>query len=348
MYIFSFLKALFKPSKILTSIYLVLNMGLVFGMFYLFKLFAFGTELDGVYNGLIGIGINFACLLVALTPMGEMYFRFISGIKRMARTSENEHIFQAFEEVYQKAKEVNPKLSKKIRLYCKKDKDVNAYALGHRTVCLTEGAMKLDIEHIKGMLAHEFGHIAHADSDLTLGIVLSNMILGIFVFIVKLIATLMILIVGVATRSKVLTAIMSFIFITIIMTVFQLWTKIGMLMMNATSRGDEYLADKFAVECGYGCELSDALSTIDPSLTKSSVVALLSSTHPDTVTRVEKISILMNNNTCKTVVNDSVAVANNIEMTNDNGLAQVACDIDNSAAATSCDCVAAMPNDDEV
>lgn len=290
MYIFSFLKALFKPSKVLTSIYILLNTAMVFGLFYLFKIFSFGTTLDGIYNGLIGLGINFVCLLIALSPIGECCMRFLNGIKIMPYNAETERLYETFNNVYAKALSVNPKLSRKIKLYYKDELNVNAYALGHRTVCMTVGSTQLSTQQIEGLLAHEFGHISNADSDLLLGIFVSNIILSVFMFIVKLLAMLFSLVLAGLTRSDAGPAIINFLLITVVMTVFAIWTRLGMLMLNATSRADEYRADNFAVQCGNGIQLAEALSTIDPSTTKSPALAMLMSTHPDTVVRIERIN----------------------------------------------------------
>lgn len=292
MYIFSFFKALLRPSKILTSIYFILNMGVVFMLFGFFNLFSLpfeGTQAF-VYNGLFGLGINFICMLIALSPIGEAYFRFLEGLKIVPENEETEPILKAFSEVYEKARAVNPKISSKVKLYYKESDEINAFALGHRTVAITEGALSLSEEQFKAILAHEFGHISNADSDLTLGIIVSNAILGAFVFVMKLIGLFVALVFSFAREGGFISIIIHFVFVTVLGLVFAIWTKLGMLMMNATSRKDEFRADNYAVKCGMGAELIDALNVIDPSQTRSSALSLLSSTHPDTSVRIEKIN----------------------------------------------------------
>lgn len=293
MYILSFFKALFKPSKILTSLYLILNLGIIFALFGLFNMFPVGTENAFLFNGLIGIGINLVCMFIALSPIGEAFFRFLQGIKPLPYNDNNARLFNLFNEVYDKARTVNPKISKKVQLYYMDTDMINAFALGHRTVALTTGAFELEDDHIRALLAHEFGHISNNDSDLTLGIIVSNVFLGMFVFIMKLIAVFVTIVFSILASDNIggiIASIVHLIFITLLGFVYALWTKIGMLLMNATSRGDEFRADNFAVKCDLGEELIDSLSTIDPNTTKSSALALLSSTHPDTVTRIEKIN----------------------------------------------------------
>ena len=73
--------------------------------------------------------------------------------------------------------------------------------------------------------------------------------------------------------------------------VYYLWVKFGMLLVNASSRNNEYAADAFAVDCGFGAGLYSALSQLDPSKTRSGFFSLLASSHPDTVARLEKIRL---------------------------------------------------------
>ncbi len=296
MYIVSFLKNLFRPRKFLCALYLLMNTALVFFLFgYAFTSFS-GSTYDTktfVVNGLIGVAINLAITLLSLSPIGEAYVRMKEKVQKMELTGDTAGIYAIFEEVYAAAKEKNPKIGDKIKLYYKPTEEVNAYALGHRTVIVTHGLINsMDADMIKGVLAHEFGHISSGDSDLKLGISVSNSILLIFTVIINLVITFFSLVIGLASKKAsgwIAGRIFGAVGVFLVTLVYGIWTKLGMLMVNATSRKDEYAADAFAVDCGFGTDLYNALDALDGVKAKSNFFSLLASTHPDTVDRLSAI-----------------------------------------------------------
>lgn len=294
MYIVSFLKNLFRPRKIWCSLYFLANLAIVFCVFGF--ILSGGNDVDAgmfVANGFIGIAINTVITLISLSPIGEAYVRMKEKVKKVERNADTEAIYAIFDEVYAAAKAKNPKLGDKVKLYYKPTDEVNAYALGHRTVIITGGLLKsMDADMIKGVLAHEFGHISSGDSDLKLGISVSNSILMIFMVLVSIVIGFFSAIVSIASETssgKALGRMIGVIGIFLVTAVYGLWAKIGMLLVNATSRKDEYAADAFAVDCGFGADLYDALDALDGVKTKSDFLSLLSSTHPDTVDRLAAI-----------------------------------------------------------
>ena len=296
MYIVSFLKNLFKPRKFLCTLYLVVNLALVFCMFgYALSILNGGVQDDRTFiiNGCIGIAINLAITLISLSPIGEAYVRMKEKVQKMELTGDTAGIYAIFDEVYAAAKEKYPKIGDKIKLYYKPSEEVNAYALGHRTVIVTHGLINsMNADMIKGVLAHEFGHIASGDSDLKLGISVSNSILLIFTVIINFIISFISLALGFSSKKAsgwILGRIVGTIGVFLVTLVYGIWTKIGMLLVNATSRKDEYAADAFAVDCGYGANLYTALDALDGVKAKSNFFSLLASTHPDTVDRLKAI-----------------------------------------------------------
>lgn len=297
MYIVSFLKNLFRPRKFLCTLYLLMNTALVFFLFgYAFTSFSGSTyeTKTFVINGLIGVAINLAITLISLSPIGEAYVRMKEKVQKMELTGDTAGIYAIFDEVYAAAKEKYPKIGDKIKLYYKPTEEINAYALGHRTVIVTHGLINsMDADMIKGVLAHEFGHIASGDSDLKLGISVSNSILLIFTVIINVVITFFSLVIGLASKKAsgwIFSRLLGAIGVFLVTLVYGIWTKLGMLMVNATSRKDEYAADAFAVDCGYGNHLYAALDALDGVKTKSNFFSLLASTHPDTVDRLNAIS----------------------------------------------------------
>lgn len=288
MYIIGFIRSLLRPRKFLCSLYFLLNLVVVFFVFATFASFGGNGEDNTVKAGFIGIAVNIVVTLIALSPIGEAYVRMKEKVERVDRTPDTAGVYMIFDEVYAEAKKQSKFVGNKIKLYYKDTDEVNAYALGHRTVIITRGLINnMDADMIKGVLAHEFGHIASGDSDLKLGISVSNGILWLatiaFNLIIVLIAGL------VAILSEKAGNWLSVLGITIVTLIYTIWVKLGMLLVNATSRKDEYAADAFAVDCGYGNHLYAALDALDGVKTKSSFFSLLASTHPDTVDRLKAI-----------------------------------------------------------
>lgn len=296
MYILSFLKNLFRPRKFLCTLYLILNTALVFCIFGYSLSVANGGGGDTttfIINGCIGIAINLVITLISLSPIGEAYVRMKEKVVKLERNADTAEIYAIFDEVYAAAKEKYPKIGDKVKLYFKDTDMVNAFALGHRTVIITRGLLNsMDADMIKGVLSHEFGHIASGDSDLKLGISVSNSILLIFTVIINVIIAFFSLVVGIASDkvgTKIASRVIGSIGIFLVTLIYGIWTKLGMLLVNATSRKDEYAADAFAVDCGYGVNLYNALDALDGVKTKSDFFSLLASTHPDTVDRLAAI-----------------------------------------------------------
>lgn len=291
MYIVGFVRSLLRPRKFLCTLYFLLNLAVVFFLFAAFATFGgSGSDEEAVKAGLIGIAVNIAVTLIALSPVGEAFVRRKENVERVDRTPDTAGMYAIFDEVYAEAKKRSKFVGDKVRLYFKDSEEVNAYALGHRTVIITRGLIdNMDADMIKGVLAHEFGHIVSGDSDLKLGISVSNSILLVFTVVLNIVIFLISLIIGILSENA------RYIFyaagVLVVTLVYSIWVKIGMLLVNATSRKDEYAADAFAVDCGYGNHLYAALDTLDGVKTKSSFFSLLASTHPDTVDRLEAIKV---------------------------------------------------------
>lgn len=172
-------------------------------------------------------------------------------------------------------------------------------ATGRKTVCITEGMLNAPKEEIKATLAHEMGHIAHKDTDLILLVSVGNFIVT-FIFIairicgkaISLLVDLMTL--SSADEAKIGRASMKlqlFIQDLIIGVLFWVWTKIGIMLVMKSSRDNEFEADKFAFNLGYGnalCELLD--SPFIGSSTKGLFANLMNS-HPD---KNDRIAALIN------------------------------------------------------
>lgn len=281
-YFIDFAKNLTKTSNIGVVIYLILN------VFLVITLFSNGfTSPVGI---VIGIGAYLLSLIIALSPIGEWVLRWQTGCKKLKRKEHINRLEPLFLEVLAKAKKLNPSIPDDVRLFICDDKEPNAFATGRKTVCLTKGFLNYSDEEIKAVFAHELGHLAHKDTDFILLVTIGNFIVTAFFAIFRGIVNLFGFIFASATNNAAL-AISRFLTDFILGSLMWMWTKIGTLLVMHSSRKNEYLADEFAFNLGYGDSLAAALDTLDGGSSKGLWANLVSS-HPDTDVRIAKLQEL--------------------------------------------------------
>ena len=293
-YLFDFLTRMFRKSNISVIIYLILNVALVCGFTVLFVP-------DNIPLGIvIGIVLYLVSVTIALSPIGEWYLRFQTRCKKLKRAEDINRLEPIFREVYAKAKQKDPSLNSSIQLYITDDDSPNAFATGRKTVCVTRGLLNMPDEQIRATLGHEFGHLAHKDTDLVMLVSVGNLVISAITLILRAIIGFIQLIFGIAGlfmggRDGALTQISSvigkWIFTFVIAGFTKLWTKLGVMLVMRSSRENEYGADKFAFELGYGDDLCNLLENVD-SLETKGLFASLMSAHPPKEKRIERLQEL--------------------------------------------------------
>lgn len=292
---------IFRTSNIGLFIYLALNILLIWTILSGF-LFSWQALL-------VSIAVYAFSLLVALSPVGEWCLRMQTGCSSISKkkwAKERELLMPLFEEVYAKAKQKVPSLQDGIRLYVNKDSAPNAFATGRKTICVTRGLVTLPPEQITAVLAHEFGHIAHRDTYLILGITVGNFIVTMLVMFIKTVVWFVTAFaeadalssrgdLGVGSGVQRMLAVFAWVLSMIGINVFMwIWGKLGVLLVMRTSRGNEYEADRFSANCGY----KDGLLAFFDVLQRHEggkphgIFATLSSSHPDTADRISHIENL--------------------------------------------------------
>ena len=295
MYLFSFIKSLLKPRNFLSSVYFLLNAAFVFLVFYILPIeIVEDKATNSLILGLIGLGVNGVFIMLSLTPMGEAFWRYRNNIKKRPDAVYSDiwqTVNDVFDEVKGRAREYSRSVSRKVKLYYSATKDINAYALGHRTVIITQGMLYSHPEYLKGVFAHELGHIAHGDSDLKLGINVANSIITTFVTVISAFAyTVAAMLYNSENDLVHLVGLLISIFLNVIIVgVFRLWSLVGVLCVNVASRKAEYQADGFADEIGYGEQLARFLDALDGNAPRTSRFNLMFQTHPDTADRLEAL-----------------------------------------------------------
>lgn len=293
-YLVDFVKNLTKSNNIPLFIYLILNVFLIGGI--VSALFSMPFW-QGFLSGIVLYGIS---ITIALSPLGEWILRIQTGCRKIKDERQINRLEPLFREVYKKAKQLNPSIPDDVRLFINHDDSINAFATGRRTVCVTEGLLDLPDDQIKATLSHEFGHLAHKDTDLILIVSIGNLIVTAIVTAVRLFISFMQLIMGImcvfvggkdGLVASILNAITNILINIFVIFVMWAWTKIGILMVMKSSRDNEYSADEFAFNLGYGYELCAMLDGISGPEPKG-LFKNLASSHPKTRKRIERLQVL--------------------------------------------------------
>lgn len=167
---------------------------------------------------------------------------------------------------------------------------INAFAFGRLTLAYTRGLLSfLSPDEIKGILAHEFGHLNYGHPAGSLVSAITNLPITIlingFLAILRHIE---------ADPSSGPTNMASRGFVKLFELTLQLLPATFNLILMATSRSNEYKADKFAYDIGYGQHLTTSLYQLRnmEAGSKRMKIKNLKSTHPyldDRIIRLENM-----------------------------------------------------------
>lgn len=291
VYFVDFLCRLFSKENIPLCIYLVINMVIIGGIMSVM----FNLSLQ--WGMLSGFFVYLATISIALSPIGEFIVRFQTGCKKINDPEIMERLEPIFYEVYQKAKMQEPLISDSVRLYMNDDESENAFATGRRTICVTRGLLNLPDEVIKATLGHEFGHLAHKDTDRCLLVVLGNTAIAGICTIIEMVAlffNIVATVMSIFTRNEdsffvsIFGVFSSAVMLGIVRCFTKIWTWIGILLVMKTSRNNEYMADAFSCKLGYGESLCMLLQHFGDDHPKG-LFASLASSHPENEDRINHI-----------------------------------------------------------
>lgn len=294
MYFIDFFKSLLKSHRIPVILYLAINVLIITHVvnFYITG----GTEYFYWPSLLISLVIYLISIMIALSPIGEWILRFQAGCIRIKRVDYSEKFQACFSEVYAKAKKANPNLPDNIELFVNNDTSKNAFATGRRTICVTKGMLDVPEDEIKGVLGHEFAHIANHDTDLILVVVVGNMIITAMILIVRWTFRLMSIFgstMNIFNRGSGNTTILAgALGDAVIAIMMWAWTKLGQYLVLATGRAEEFYADEFSFRLGYSEGMCRFLDKYANGGKSKGVFAVLSSSHPTTDDRIARLQQL--------------------------------------------------------
>ena len=265
---------LFRLSNIGTMIFFLLN------FYILFALFGGDPSIIGLYV---------ISLVISFSPIGQSLLCTFNGAKRMVRTDMRERVLPVVEEVYAAAKRKTPELPNRIRVRVMYDPNPNAFAIGTNTICVTEGMLDLPDNEMAGVIAHEMGHLALQHTVVQILIGSGNLIMTIIMLFLELMRAIFSVgtVVGTVSRSR--GSGLGAIFAALSAGIIFLWTKICMLFLMGSSRANEYRADEYAFQIGYGEDLAEALDRLTMGTPQATLLKALNNSHPEPGDRIGRL-----------------------------------------------------------
>ena len=309
-----FLKSFLKKRNIPVFIYFAINLlVMIFGNCGVVVM-ALGDKLHSMPDDLVNLMIAAMSVVmyaigiaVSFSPLGDWIVRFKNGCKKIDGHEQEERINSLFNEVLEKARKVNPSLSDNMKIFIKESDEINAFAFGRKTVCITTALLDRSDDEIKGVMAHEIGHIANRDTDLlqvvnvaNVYVTLYGLVLGAIVLFYKgtfkAIGWVFTLIAG--SIGEAIMAFFTRVFLDLALTALLtaatfLWTALGNILVKESMRLNEYEADKFACTLGYAKPYILLLNEMRLEEKKMSkfkrAVAYMSSDHPSADSRLREL-----------------------------------------------------------
>jgi heat shock protein HtpX len=243
-----------------------------------------------IFNVLILIVVYTISISFALSYTGEKFMRFLENIRKLETKREKEYLIPIFNEVCNRAKSTQYKGKiRNIEIYIIDAMYINAFALGKRTVAVTSGAVKtLSEDELKGLIAHEMGHIVYGHTKALLLTNIGNSVFMFFMVISRGIINAMEILHSKYNKRGGIIELLIFLLKTIFNAVIFLLVSLGELILSVESRQQEYRADRFAFLLGYGTELVNALYLLQDMLIsdKMTLFEKLKRSHPHIANRI--------------------------------------------------------------
>ena len=137
-------------------------------------------------------------------------------------------------------------------------------------------------------MAHEFGHFSHYDTTMSMIASVGNLL---FNFIIKLVYAVAKVLLWIVRRKDSIFTFVIKIAYNIIMGICKGIGFLGDVILMATSRQHEFMADDFALRSGNGVELLEVLYAIHQvTIDKPErIIEQIRSTHPPITDRIERL-----------------------------------------------------------
>ncbi len=135
----------------------------------------------------------------------------------------------------------------------------------------------------------------HKDTDKILLVYVGNLIFNAIIMIINFIVLFMMAFgVGMVVRSEKISGLIThFLYTITVGFLLWIWAKVGLWLTMKTSRNNEFEADEFSFELGYGVGLCSGLDAITGGEAPAKgVFASLAASHPATDDRIARLQSL--------------------------------------------------------
>ena len=262
-----------------------------------FLYYLLASRMLGLPEGFIIAAVLYAIsLFVVFSPLGEKLLRALERVRKIETKQERAYLLPIFEDVYTQAKQHSPELGR-IEL-CVIDKiTVNACAIGKHTIAVTKGAMEVFSEdELKALMAHEIAHILYGDTIAKLYAIIGNGLYTVFILILRAFLTVVDFVQALYKRpgsERLFVIIVRLIFELIIFSIMFLMQ----MVVSINSRKNEYRADRYAYELGYGARLVEAFYMLEKMQMgdNSTLIQKMVREHPRITARIEQLESLLDN-----------------------------------------------------
>ncbi len=288
----------------------VVNIGLIISLvinFFISWYFVCILTNDLVAGTLITILIFVVSIGILFTPVGDWWYRRVALPLREPDMMERKRLEPIFNQVYERALEKVPNLSRDIKLFIYEDSGINALAIGLKTIAVYKGILysNLSDEEIAAVIGHEFAHIANGDTFCTILSIQSNVIVSMF----RTVISFLLMVLGKAfglfsavflkgadltsaedgfTLGESLIKFCNWILNKIVAAI----VIISVMIAQCSRRKHEFMADNFSADLGYGEPMIcffERYRDKDYFEDKFSLSYLLHGTHPSMRARIENL-----------------------------------------------------------
>ena len=293
---------IFEIFRKLNRIYNQLKNNFVYIIWFEVFFFATWRLLGGTdVSAYITIGIYVIILAITFSPIGEFLLRFFNSVRKLETAKEKEYLIPIFKEVCGKVENIYPKSCKKLEICIIDQYHVNALALGLKTIAVTKGAAEtLSDDELKGIIANKIGHIFNGTTKALLFITIADKIFNTINLLIKNIIELFGKIILALVKSKNRSALNVIVetlllFLKYLLQMIQILISAIFFTMQLTtalnSRLNEYRADKFAYDIGYGVNLQSALYILQGTHTsdKPDIIRKLKESQPIIPKRIGRL-----------------------------------------------------------
>ncbi|MCX8074885.1 MAG: M48 family metalloprotease [Clostridia bacterium] len=253
------------------------------------------ADFDRMSWFIISILVYCFTITLALSPFVEYTLRAVEDIREVATSTEKERLLVLFNEVYEVAKQKSPYISKHIRLFIVDEMAINAFSLGQNTIAVSRGLMAtMNDDEIKGIIAHELGHLENSDPQLQILINMCSLVYLWVIFIVKCIIMIIQKITNMVTNGPNIASLFLGLIVKILDLIINIVTFIATIILNYEYRQSEYRADEYAAYLGYKAELIQALYVLyDIQISdKMSLIKRYQEDHPRIAYRIERLETM--------------------------------------------------------